>query len=500
MGNSPTNKAVVIGVSDYPAPIRKLLAVSADVREMAKILQSKDGVFPKSGTIMLGDGQATKSEIESALATAFSADTGDTVFVYLAGHGGVEGGGYYFVPHDAEIGDLAHSAVSLNWIRDQFDQCASDRLILWLDCCHSGGIHKTRSIEDEATILQRTLEVVAGRGRVIVTACTAEQSAYESESIGHGFFTHSLLRGLQGEAAVKGEVTAGNLYEFIDREIGSIRQRPTLFGHFTGRMVLVHREARKSADASRTKPAIKEPNDATSTSEHWVLLGKHFLDVSKVRRTHDGAFSIDLHSDSAERDAIVQALRPQSQYHHGESIPFAFGNDACDVEVSGVTSESVSGGQSWNLTLKPVEARHNLMETTIVENNRQYSPGDIAELRVRSILLDERLPVARGIHDFSLLNNAVEYAPGGGRYPSIVREVRNAYKNHGTLWKELAKLKAVYLLKVTGTVEHVLELTIGKVSGGKVAVTFRGRRYQEYSNVEPETISVSGQCPLDMAT
>jgi hypothetical protein len=77
MSSAPNNKAVVVGVSDYPAPIKKLPAVAADVREMAKILQSKDGSFP-SGTVVLADRQATKTEIESALATAFSADADDT--------------------------------------------------------------------------------------------------------------------------------------------------------------------------------------------------------------------------------------------------------------------------------------------------------------------------------------------------------------------------------------------------------------------------------------
>jgi hypothetical protein len=41
-------RAMVIGVSDYPAPIKKRPAVAADVKEIAKLLRSKNGAFPSS--------------------------------------------------------------------------------------------------------------------------------------------------------------------------------------------------------------------------------------------------------------------------------------------------------------------------------------------------------------------------------------------------------------------------------------------------------------------
>ena len=59
-------------------------------------------------------------------------------------------------------------------------------------------------------------------------------------SWGHGLFTGALLRGLKGEAANKGEVTVNSLYDYIDRQMGSERQRPMMFGQMTGRVVLMH--------------------------------------------------------------------------------------------------------------------------------------------------------------------------------------------------------------------------------------------------------------------
>jgi hypothetical protein len=87
MEKSATNKSVIIGVAGYPAPISKLHAVAADVKEIAKVLKSKNGEFSKSGTFVLADRKATKVEIESVLKNAFIAAKADTVFVYCHNDG-----------------------------------------------------------------------------------------------------------------------------------------------------------------------------------------------------------------------------------------------------------------------------------------------------------------------------------------------------------------------------------------------------------------------------
>jgi metacaspase-1 len=80
-------RALVIGVGDYPAPISKLPAVANDVREMAKLLASKNGSFTKGGVTVLTDKNATRKNVMDELRSAFDGASADeTVFVYLAGH------------------------------------------------------------------------------------------------------------------------------------------------------------------------------------------------------------------------------------------------------------------------------------------------------------------------------------------------------------------------------------------------------------------------------
>jgi len=236
-------KALVIGISEYPPPIPKLSAVANDVREMATLLGSDKGQFPAPNVLRLTDGEATSEKVIEAIETTFArVQPDDAVFAYMAGHGEVVDGEYYFIAHNTYVQEIPSTGVPLKKIKKAFDASPSQRAFLWLDFCHSGGIipREPRAEPDDREVISRALEVVQGQGKMIIAASTPSQKAYESAAVGHGLFTEALLKGLKGEAANKGEVTINSLYDFIDRKMGSDRQRPMMFGQMTGRVVLMH--------------------------------------------------------------------------------------------------------------------------------------------------------------------------------------------------------------------------------------------------------------------
>ena len=236
-------KALVIGISDYPPPIRKLPAVANDVREMARLLGSDQGQFPAQNVRSLADEEATHKAILDVIEATFSGvKADDSVFAYLAGHGEVVRGEYYFIAHDTTAQGIATNGVPLKRLKAAFDSSPSQRAFLWLDFCHSGGIIP-RDLEagpEDREVISRALEVVQGQGKLIIAACTPSQSAWESAAVGHGLFTDALLRGLKGEAASKGEVTITSLFDYIARQLSSDRQQPMMFGQMMGRVVLMH--------------------------------------------------------------------------------------------------------------------------------------------------------------------------------------------------------------------------------------------------------------------
>lgn len=494
------NKALVVGISKYAPECNDLPAVAADVREISKLLESPKGAFSEVGVDVLTDGKATRASILAAAKAAFTKSANDqTSFVYLAGHGHVEGGQYYFIASDSVIGQLATTGVPLKEIKAMFDACQSENVFLWLDCCHSGGVLRARggATPADKQVMARELQVVRGKGRVIIAACGEDQSAMEDSRVGHGLFTHALLEGLRGKAEYLGEVTATSLFDYIDHQLNNPDQRPSLFCESYGRIVLMHnpqaaaKPTRTTAGSSPTK--AKGVSSNVGNSGNWVMIGEQFFNAKKVEHRPDGNIVVELTTKDAEGDAAVRRLKP-GQYG-GPAVPYAHRNDACDATVKNVSSESTSAGHTWKVELSPSESRHHYHEIgSYQEGNRTYSADDISQMRARFLLLDEKPAVARGggFRDYSLVRSTVTQVDEIALSP-----ISKAFKSSPTQsWRQRARLAAIYSLKMSGVVEDILDLTIGPVKGGTVAVKFRGRCRRRASNVDPVEIEVTGECKV----
>lgn len=492
-------RAIVVGVSKYAPPVSPLPAVANDVKEMAKLLSSKHGAFSKETVNVLTDKLATKSAVIAGLTNTLArAKADDTVFAYLAGHGTVIGSDYYFLPFDTDVADVENSCVPLATIKDLFDKSKSRRVFLWLDFCHSGGIlSRNVTSADQLASIRRTLKVTQGQGKVIVAACTSSQSSFESSAIGHGLFTDALLRGLKGEAkSAHDEVTASSLYDFIDHQIVRPDQQPVFFGEMAGRIVLMHYASRmpKVAEPKTPKKTATPKPSSSRVKGTWIMLGENFFVAERVRNQADGTISVELTPRSGEEEAHIAALRPGA-YGNRRELGLAVNNDAYEVMVENVVSEHVGAHQKWTLTLKTQEQQSGFM-TEMTFNG--VGPDEIAAQRAGRILLNDPPPKkkSRGYSDDSFMEGAITGSSGKHQVDGCV--VQKVYRTHGDSpsWKEMARLKAVFLLKMSNTVEHVIDLKIGAVRGNKVKVTFKGRRPRRYSNEEPITLALEGVCDL----
>ena len=245
---------------------------------------SKRGAFSSGQVTVIADKKATKSKILAAIADIFgNAKAEDTLFVYLAGHGHVDGDSYFFVPYDADPNQLEKTGVPLSTIKASFEATMSKQVCLWLDFCHSGGI-LARNIggEDDWTVMKRALDVVRGHGKIIYAACRPRSVGIRKPHCWSRAINHALLQGLKGKAALDGEVTVSSLYDFIDRKVGNHRQRPEFFGHLQGRMVLIHSPTRGISSTNK-KPKRSRQNPSIT----WVLLDKYFLPAQFVRHNAD---------------------------------------------------------------------------------------------------------------------------------------------------------------------------------------------------------------------
>lgn len=143
-------KALLVGINDYPNPEQRLEGCINDVFTMSAVLQ--DCGFPPESIRTCLDSRATADGILSRLKWLLDdPKPGDELIFYYSGHGAQ-------VPEYGENFEPDHYVETLvpwdfDWTPEKFiaddqiyglySQLPYDcRLVLIFDCCHSGGIHR----------------------------------------------------------------------------------------------------------------------------------------------------------------------------------------------------------------------------------------------------------------------------------------------------------------------------------------------------------------------
>jgi hypothetical protein len=203
---------------------------------------------------------------------------------------------------------------------------------------------------------------------------------------------------------------------------------------------------------------------------------------------------------SGEEEADLANLRP-GPYGGGSTLPFAWNNDAGTIRIKDVQSEMVGDHHAWTITLTPVSSGSGnyFGDVSLNTGSRTYSADDIARLRASRILInDPPLKSDQQIRTYDTEIFLESHIRGiGGQCEVRESPIRAVYAQYSRspYWKEYARLQAVYMLKSSGTVDHILELTFGNVRFGKMPVKFRGRRERPGSE-EATLIEITGLCPL----
>jgi hypothetical protein len=247
--------AVVVGIDSYPN-IRPLKYAVADARAFYNLLVM-DNQVPAENVFLLLNEQATLQALRSTLGTKVKNKAGadDMVIIYFAGHGATErdmmspdGDGLekYLLPYDADPNDLYASALPMREIAYIFHRIRSERLIFIADACYSGASGgRTVSISGvRANISDAFLERIAGgKGKVIITASSANEVSVEKDELRHGVFTYYMVEGLRGKADTDqdGLITVDEAYRYVSdkvtQETGQ-EQHPVKKGAVEGQMVL----------------------------------------------------------------------------------------------------------------------------------------------------------------------------------------------------------------------------------------------------------------------
>ncbi len=170
----------------------------------------------------------------------------DLLLFYFSGHGMLDAGGQlYLALKDTDFDAPRSSSLSAEFVRGAMDRTRSQRVVLILDCCHSGAFASgQKGVHGESAGTIRAFEPESGFGRWVLTATDATQYASEGKDlVGPGnttprtsVFTRYLVQGLQEGAAdldQDGRISVRDLNDYVYEQIKKqqLKQTPTFWAY-----------------------------------------------------------------------------------------------------------------------------------------------------------------------------------------------------------------------------------------------------------------------------
>ena len=205
-------KALLIGNATYPEDphnLPELKGPKNDLQRMQDVLTHRQvGLHKPEHVQSLFD--ATHREISEAIEEFFgNARKDDQFLLYYSGHGRVDNNdNLYLCARDTRTDRLLSTTVSADKISRMFANSAVPRLVVVLDCCHSGSF---KGGDIPATF--------RGTGRFVLTSCRSRELARDAEVVdGCSAFTHFLTKGLlasEVDSDGDGLVSLNELYNCV---------------------------------------------------------------------------------------------------------------------------------------------------------------------------------------------------------------------------------------------------------------------------------------------
>ncbi|CAN7273401.1 caspase family protein [Paenibacillus sp. LjRoot56] len=206
-------KALIVGIDDYPNA--ELSGCVSDATSISNLLERDGDGSPNFSILAMTSPphQITRSQLREAISKLFDGEN-DVALFYFAGHGMVNSAGGWIVTNDFKQYD---EGISMDEILALANKSKSKDKVIILDCCHAGAFGNPAVSGSTFTQLSD--------GVTILTACRPTEKS--AEQYGQGLFTSLLIDALYGGASdIRGYITPGSLYSYVDEALGPWDQRP----------------------------------------------------------------------------------------------------------------------------------------------------------------------------------------------------------------------------------------------------------------------------------
>ncbi len=219
---------LAVGINRYKNPALNLNYAEPDARGITDFFHRQGKELFKNVAIReIYNEEATKGNIISQLSQLQNINSQDAVLIYLAGHGENINDKWYFIPHELTYPereeDVKIKGISSDDLSGYMKNIKAQKILLLIDACKAGAVLIAfRGFEDRKALSQLSRST----GVHIVAASTKDQFAAEVKDLGHGVFTYTLLEGLGGKAAGRGEaVTVRKLMGYVEEKLPEITKK-----------------------------------------------------------------------------------------------------------------------------------------------------------------------------------------------------------------------------------------------------------------------------------
>jgi len=261
--------ALVIGIKGYPnfPEGERLNYADADATMFRDfILTPAGGNFPESHVKLLLNGDATHTRIYEEiewLGRVTRPYANAVVYVFFAGHGIQDDVGRVFLMPFEGRKDSAMSSGGIRanqFLQDVEDGTNAKHLVFFVDACYAGAVVSSargnRNVSSEfMDTWKKNFNNIPSIHMGLLSAASNQLSS-EDPALEHGLFTYFLVKGLRGEAdrnPKDGQVTAGEVYEYVLAEVDKAskakfkrRQTPIVSPRFDPELALAIKPPLKS--------------------------------------------------------------------------------------------------------------------------------------------------------------------------------------------------------------------------------------------------------------
>jgi hypothetical protein len=234
---------IVANASYQDEKLSRLRTPAHDAEELARVLRDPEiGDFEVE--LSLDEPEHTlRRRVAAFFATR---DRDDLLLLHFSCHGLKDDSGeLYFAAANTEVAQLDATALSADFVSRQMTRSRSRKVVALLDCCYSGAIARGLRFRAGETI--QLDDHLGGRGRVILTASSAMEYAFEGDELtGSGrpsVFTGAVVEGLRTGRADRdqdGRISVEDLYDYVCEHVREITpdQTPNMLSHLEGELYI----------------------------------------------------------------------------------------------------------------------------------------------------------------------------------------------------------------------------------------------------------------------